>query len=192
MILALKGRPTCDPPVHCLCLVALPSVSWAIAPFQGWCGTSFAPRAALRLPWADLGSPLRGSATQLLRRQIELARAVDGPVKFPRVERHIHRKRLAVAGQFQVRWYSPRVPTGATSPKGHRTAGDLFACGVRDGHLRREGRVHGHVPRLAVRAHVRPFSDLLLRVVESGAAMQLSAGSTRRARKLISAPRRNT
>ncbi len=59
-------------------------------------------------------------------------------VKLQRIVLHLHVEGLFVAVEFEVIWYSPRVPAGAVSPKGHRTLGNLFAVSARDDHIRIE------------------------------------------------------
>ena len=52
---------------------------------------------------------------------------LDFAVQFLRVVVHGDRKDFFLAGHFQVLWYSPRVPAGAVSSKGHFAFGYDFA-----------------------------------------------------------------
>ena len=87
-------------------------------------------------------------------------------------------------GQLQILWYSPRVPAGAVSAKGHRALGDFLAGRVGD----RDDGIEREIARnwfLAVRLDVSFF----LRVVSfRPRIMMSSAGSTRTAAILISSP----
>ncbi len=51
---------------------------------------------------------------------------------------HRHGQLFFVAGEGQIVRYTPRVPAGARSAKGHDALGDHFAVGSGDDHLRIE------------------------------------------------------
>ena len=100
-------------------------------------------------------------------RQENLARGGNFPVQLPRVVRHGRGEGFLIAGYFQVRWYSPRVPATAASSKRHRTVGDLLAGRVGDGHGRMQRRIPGNADRLALFVRSRPRPRLILQVIQA-------------------------
>ncbi len=75
---------------------------------------------------------------QLSPRNDDAPAGTNLSVEFERVVEHLHREGFLIAGELQSGRYSPRVPAGAVSAKGHGALGDLFAVSPGDEHLRIE------------------------------------------------------
>ena len=117
----------------------------------------------------DLRLLLRLLLVLLLLRilQLDLASRVELAEEVLRVEGDGCGEGLFVAGKLQVLWYSPRVPAGAASAKGHCALGHFLSGRIGDDHGRIERGIAGRGHLLAVLRRPLHLPDLLAHVLQA-------------------------